>query len=72
MSNEATVSGTALPAFDRIRAGEVETRSGRCSIAIAARSQGSKRSLDPTFENTVLPLEQLSHRLSRHGRPSAT
>ena len=69
MSNEANVSGTALPAFDRIRAAEVETT----IRALLDRNRGEVADLEaqphPTFENTVLPLEQLSHRLSRTWSP---
>ena len=69
MNNEATVSGTALPAFDRIRATEVETT----IRALLDRNRGEVKGLEaqphPTFENTVLPLEQLSHRLSRTWSP---
>jgi oligopeptidase A len=67
--SEANVSGTALPAFDRIRAGEVETT----IRALLERNRAEVASLEsqpnPTFENTVLPLEQLAHRLSRTWSP---
>ena len=43
--------------------------SASCSSAIAAKSRRSKSQPHPTFENTVLPLEQLSHRLSRTWSP---
>jgi oligopeptidase A len=66
---DANISGTALPAFDRIRAGDVETT----IRSLLERNRGEVASLetqpDPTFENTVLPLEQLSHRLSRTWSP---
>jgi oligopeptidase A len=66
---EANISGTALPAFDRIRAGEVETT----IRSLLERNRGEVASLEaqpaPTFANTVLPLEQLSHRLSRTWSP---
>jgi oligopeptidase A len=69
MMTEATVSGTALPAFDRIRAADVETTIRE----LLQRNRGEVASLEsqphPTFENTVLPLEQLSHRLSRTWSP---
>src|SRR6187399_2265677 len=69
MSNDATVSGTALPAFDRIHATEVETTIRE----LLERNRGEVKGLEaqphPTFENTVLPLEQLSHRLSRTWSP---
>jgi oligopeptidase A len=69
MSPEANISGTALPAFDRIRASEVET-----SIReLLQRNRGEVATLEsqphPTFDNTVLPLEQLQHRLSRTWSP---
>ena len=67
--SEAQISGTALPAFDRINAGEVEP----AIRALLERSRGEVASLEtqphPTFSNTVLPLEQLSHRLSRTWSP---
>jgi oligopeptidase A len=66
---EANISGTALPAFDRIRAGEVETT----IRSLLERNRGEVATLEaqpaPTFANTVLPLEQLSHRLSRTWSP---
>jgi len=69
MTTEATISGTTLPAFDRIRAGEVETT----IRTLLERNRGEVAALEsqpqPTFENTVLPLEQLSHRLSRTWSP---
>jgi oligopeptidase A len=64
-----TVSGTTLPAFDRIRAGEVET----AIRALLERNRGAVAALEsqpkPTFENTVLALEQLAHGLSRTWSP---
>ncbi len=66
---DASISGTVLPAFDRIRANEIEPtirallERNRVEVA-ALESQP-----DPTFANTVLPLEQLSHRLSRTWSP---
>ena len=69
MTTEATVSGTTLPAFDRIRAGEVEPT----IRALLERNRAEVATLEsqpnPTFENTVLPLEQLAHRLSRTWSP---
>jgi oligopeptidase A len=69
MSNEANISGTALPAFDRIHAGDVEST----IRALLDRNRGEVKGLEaqphPTFANTVLPLEQLSHRLSRTWSP---
>ena len=57
--SEAQISGTALPAFDRINAGEVEP----AIRALLERSRGEVATLEskphPTFDNTVLPLEQL-------------
>jgi oligopeptidase A len=67
--NEVSIAGTALPAFDRIRAGDVEPT----IRALLDRSRGEVATLEsqphPTFANTVLPLEQLSHRLSRAWSP---
>ncbi len=67
--NDAHIAGTALPAFDRIRAGDVEP----AIRTLLERSRGEVATLEsqphPTFENTVLPLEQLSHRLSRTWSP---
>src|SRR4051812_13941351 len=67
MSN--TVSGTVLPAFDRFRAGDVEP----AIRELLQRSRGEVATLEaqphPTFENTVLPLERLSHRLSSTWSP---
>jgi oligopeptidase A len=64
-----SVSGTSLPAFDRIRAGEVETT----IRALLERNRGAVAALEsqpqPTFENTVLALEQLAHGLSRTWSP---
>jgi oligopeptidase A len=69
MNPEPNVGGTALPAFDRIRAGEVEST----IRSLLERHRGEVATLEtqphPTFENTVLPLEQLSHRLSRTWSP---
>src|SRR3982751_3347542 len=66
---DANISGTALPAFDAIRAGEVEST----IRGLLERSRGEVATLEsqphPTFANTVLPLEQLSHRLSRTWSP---
>jgi oligopeptidase A len=66
---DATVSGTALPAFDRIRATEVEPTIRE----LLERNRGAVAALEsqphPTFANTVLPLEQLSHGLSRTWSP---
>jgi oligopeptidase A len=67
--NRNSLSGTTLPAFDTIRPGEVEP----AIRELLQRSRGEVASLEaqphPTFENTVLPLEQLSHRLSRTWSP---
>src|SRR5688572_29225820 len=61
---DGSLSGTALPAFDRFRANEIEPT----IRALLERNRGEVATLetqpDPTFANTVLPLEQLSHRLS--------
>jgi len=69
MENAANVSGTLLPAFDRIAASEVEPTIRE----LLQRNRGEVATLEsqphPTFENTVLPLEQLSHRLSRTWSP---
>src|SRR3954468_9190265 len=66
---EANLGGTALPAFDAIRAGEVEST----IRGLLERSRGEVATLEsqphPTFANTVLPLEQLAHRLSRTWSP---
>ena len=63
------INGTVLPAFDRIRVGEVEST----IRDLLQRSRGEVAALEaqphPTFENTVLPLEQLAHRLSRTWSP---
>src|SRR6478735_1607546 len=69
MSIDATVSGTALPAFDRIRATEVETTIRELLDRNRGEVKGLEAQPHPTFENTVLPLEQLSHRLSRTWSP---
>jgi len=67
--NDANLNGTPLPAFDRIRAGEVEATIRE----LLQRNRGEVATLEsqphPTFENTVVPLEQLSHRLSRTWSP---
>src|ERR1043165_1866133 len=67
--NRTSVSGTKLPEFDKIRPAEVEP----AIRELLQRSRGEVASLEaqphPTFENTVLPLEQLSHRLSRTWSP---
>ncbi|MEO8063374.1 MAG: M3 family metallopeptidase [Pseudomonadota bacterium] len=66
---DANINGTALPAFDRIQPGEVESMIRE----LLQRSRGEVATLEsqphPTFDNTVLPLEQLSHRLSRTWSP---
>ncbi len=63
------LDGTRLPSFDRFRAGDVESTIRE----LLQRSRGEVATLEaqphPTFENTVLPLEQLSHRLSRAWSP---
>jgi oligopeptidase A len=63
------LDGTRLPSFDQFRAGDVEA----AIRELLQRSRGEVASLEaqphPTFENTVLPLEQLSHRLSRTWSP---
>ncbi|HEX6397167.1 MAG TPA: M3 family metallopeptidase [Steroidobacteraceae bacterium] len=63
------LNGTPLPSFDQFRAGDVEP----AIRELLERSRGEVASLEaqphPTFENTVLPLEQLSHRLSRTWSP---
>ena len=63
------LNGTQLPSFDRFRAGEVEP----AIRELLQRSRGEVAHLEaqphPTFDNTVLPLEQLSHRLSRTWSP---
>ena len=67
--SDTQISGTTLPAFDRIRAGDVEPTIRE----LLERSRGEVATLEtqphPTFSNTVLPLEQLSHRLSRTWSP---
>jgi oligopeptidase A len=67
--NEANISGTALPAFDRIQPAGVEATIRE----LLQRSRGEVATLEaqphPTFDNTVLPLEHLSHRLSRTWSP---
>jgi oligopeptidase A len=66
---DANIRGTTLPAFDRIAASEVEPT----IRALLQRNRGEVATLEsqpqPTFANTVLPLEQLSHRLSRTWSP---
>jgi oligopeptidase A len=65
----ANISGTALPAFDRIQPADVESTIRE----LLQRSRGEVAALEsqpqPTFDNTVLPLEQLAHRLSRTWSP---
>src|SRR4051794_21822443 len=67
--SDANIAGTPLPAFDRIRAGDVEST----IRTLLDRNRDEVATLEsrtaPTFENTVLPLEQLSHRLSRTWSP---
>jgi len=67
--SDAQISGTVLPAFDRIRPGEVEP----AIRELLRRNRDEVATLEaqphPTFQNTVLPLEQLSHRLSRTWSP---
>src|SRR5687767_4591836 len=67
--SDVQISGTTLPAFDRIRASEVEATIRE----LLQRSRGEVATLEaqpkPTFSNTVLPLEQLAHRLSRTWSP---
>ncbi len=69
MMSDTQISGTTLPAFDRFRAGDVEPTIRE----LLQRSRGEVATLEaqphPTFSNTVLPLEQLSHRLSRAWSP---
>jgi oligopeptidase A len=66
---DANIRGTTLPAFDRIAASEVEPTIRE----LLQRNRGEVATLEsqphPTFANTVLPLEQLSHRLSRTWSP---
>ena len=66
---DANISGTTLPAFDRINAEGVEPTIRE----LLQRNRGEVATLEsqpqPTFANTVLPLEQLSHRLSRTWSP---
>jgi oligopeptidase A len=63
------IDGTRLPSFDQFRARDVEATIRE----LLQRSRGEVANLEaqphPTFENTVLPLEQLSHRLSRTWSP---
>src|SRR3954470_12039188 len=67
--DSSSLNGTQLPAFDRFRATEVEP----VIRELLERSRGEVATLeaqpDPTFDNTVLPLEQISHRLSRTWSP---
>jgi oligopeptidase A len=65
----ANVSGTELPAFDRIRAAEVETTIRELLQRHRSEVASLEAQPNPTFENTVLPLEQLAHRLSRTWSP---
>jgi oligopeptidase A len=67
--NTAEVSGTALPAFDRIKAADVETTIRELLSRNRAEVATLEGQPNPTFENTVLPLEQLAHRLSRTWSP---
>src|SRR3954464_12988904 len=66
---DANIRGTTLPAFDRIAASNVEPTIRE----LLAINRGEVAALEsqphPTFANTVLPLEQLSHRLSRTWSP---
>jgi oligopeptidase A len=66
---DTKISGTTLPAFDRIAPADVEPT----IRALLQSHRGEVAALEaqphPTFENTVLPLEQLSHRLSRTWSP---
>src|SRR5688572_10989755 len=66
---DANLSGTTLPAFDRLNADSVEP----AIRELLQRNRGEVATLEsqphPTFANTVLPLEQLSHRLSRTWSP---
>src|ERR1051325_2457612 len=69
MNTNATVSGTVLPAFDRIHAAEVEPTIRELLDRNRAEVASLEAQPNPTFENTVLPLEQLAHRLSRTWSP---
>jgi len=69
MTPQAEVSGTQLPAFDRIRAADVEPAIRSLLEKNRAEVASLEAQPDPTFENTVLPLEQLAHRLSRTWSP---
>ena len=69
MNDAARVSGTELPAFDRIRAADVETTIRQLLERNRAAVASLEAQPNPTFENTVLPLEQLAHRLSRTWSP---
>ena len=69
MNAEPSVSGTQLPAFDRIRAGDVEATIRDLLQRNRAELATLEAQPNPTFDNTVLPLEQLSHRLSRTWSP---
>jgi oligopeptidase A len=63
------INGTSLPAFDRFSPTEVEPT----IRSLLTRHRDEVAALEaqphPTFENTVLPLEQLAHRLSRAWSP---
>jgi oligopeptidase A len=65
----AHLNGTPLPAFDRFRAADVEPT----IRALLERNRGEVATLEsqpqPTFENTIVPLEQLAHGLSRTWSP---
>ena len=69
MNAEPSVSGTQLPAFDRIRAADVESTIRDLLQRNRAELARLEAQPNPTFENTVLPLEQLAHRLSRTWSP---
>jgi len=66
---DTKISGTTLPAFDRFAPADVEPT----IRALLQSNRGEVATLEaqphPTFANTVLPLEQLSHRLSRTWSP---
>jgi len=66
---DANLNGTSLPDFGALAASDVEPT----IRALLLRSRGEVAALesqpDPTFVNTVLPLEQLAHRLSRTWSP---
>src|SRR5688572_29964008 len=65
----ANVSGTQLPAFDRLRAADVESTIRELLERNRAEVASLEAQPNPTFENTVLPLEQLAHQLSRTWSP---